>query len=188
MHFFLFDSIFSLTPFLLSVEWHMISTFICDWVLCVPHRYYYCFPINVGEQSISIVIHPHHPPPTFCSVSLSLLLVFPSSYFHFYLMHRTHSRDMVHFVYFPLRQCACVRMSPNKSNVARFSSIGKCWHSDGKRMLYRIIRQVKNHRWNFLAPIRKWRRKEKWISTTTTWGHKKWHPNTVKLRKKERER
>lgn len=39
--------------------------FMCDWVLCVPHRYYYCFPINVGEQSISIVIHSPHSSPIF---------------------------------------------------------------------------------------------------------------------------
>lgn len=48
----------------LLVEWRESDiNFMCDWVLCVPHRYYYCFPINVGEQSISIVIHPsavHH--------------------------------------------------------------------------------------------------------------------------------
>lgn len=114
--FFLFDSIFSLTPFLLSVEWHMISTFICDWVLCVPHRYYYCFPINVGEQSISIVIHPHRPPPTFCSVSLSIALT-RFSFFLFSLLfdaQKTQPRYGSLCIFSASTMCMCSNVTEQK--------------------------------------------------------------------------
>lgn len=57
--------------------------FMCDWMLCVPHRYYYCFPINVGESNQFLFVirttprtfRAHFPFPLFLTQNNAIWII-----------------------------------------------------------------------------------------------------------------